>query len=311
MGAAFPHPVPMSIYNRDYMRDEDRHRRGAGPATWSVVVWLIVVNLAAYLFNNLLFFDPRRDVFGLSLEALAALRLWTPLTYQFVHANLWHLLMNLLGLFFLGRMLLQLVPSRHVLRIYLLGGLAGGAFQLGWNALFGDAIVVGASASVLAIVFAAIAIVPYQRVQLLLFFLIPVSLTMRQIGWILLAGNALTLFLESGRSGGDGVAAMAHFGGILLGWAYVRLRWHEVRAAPAPVRRRTRSARKGSPGARAVARDSATSASRPARGPFVTSAVDAILDKINEEGFQSLTPEERKILEQSSQQLSRRIDRDS
>ncbi len=160
----------MSIYNRDYMRDEDRHRRASGPATWSVVIWLIVVNLAVYVVNNLLLFNPNRDWFGLSLESLASLRLWTPVTFQFVHANLWHLIANLLGLFFLGRLLLQLVPSRQVLRIYLLGGLAGGAFQLAWNAVFGDAIVIGASASVLAITFAAITLVPYQRVNLLLFF---------------------------------------------------------------------------------------------------------------------------------------------
>ena len=296
----------MSIYNRDYMRDDERYRRATGPATWGVVIWLIVINAAVYLVNDLLFFNPKRDWFGLSLEALASLRLWTPVTYQFVHANLWHLLANLVGLFFLGRLLLQLIPSRHVLRIYLLGGLVGGALQLGWNAVFGDATIIGASASVLAITFAAVTLVPYQRVTLLLFFVIPVNLSMRQIGWIILAGNALMLFFNFEPSGKNAVAVMAHFGGILLGWAYIRLRWHEDRPAlrPAKASRKGRSERRPAAGR-------TETPSKERRGPFVTSDVDAILDKINEHGFQSLTPEERKLLEDSSQQLSRRIDRDT
>ncbi len=298
----------MSIYNRDYMRDEDRPRGGSGPATWSVVGWLIAINLAVYLVNNLLFFNPNRDWFGLSLGALTDLRLWTPFTYSFFHANLWHLFANLLGLYFLGRFLLQLLPSRHLLRIYLFGGLVGGALQIAWNGVAGDAIVVGASASVLAITFAAITLVPYQRVNLLLFFILPVSLTMRQIGWILLGGNALMLLFRDQAPGKDGVAVMAHFGGILLGWAYIRFRWHEPRIAKrsAPPRRRAPAPRRSGAPNRA-----AEPAPNTRRSPFVTGDVDAILDKINEHGFQSLTPEERQILEQSSQQLSRRIDRDT
>ncbi len=302
----------MSIYNRDYMRDEDSHRRASGPATWSVVIWLFVVNLAVYVVNNLLLFNPNRDWFGLSLESLASLRLWTPVTFQFVHANLWHLIANLLGLFFLGRLLLQLVPSRQVLRIYLLGGLAGGAFQLAWNAVFGDAIVIGASASVLAITFAAITLVPYQRVTLLLFFIIPVNLTMRQIGWVILGGNALMLLFSFQPSGKDSVAVMAHFGGIFLGWAYIRFGWHEHGARLRPVaKRKPRLERRPKPGPRAESQPPGGPTAPGRRGPFVTSDVDAILDKINEHGFQSLTAEERQLLEQSSRELSRRIERDS
>jgi len=303
----------MSIYSRDYMKDEDRYRRAGGPATWSIVIWLIVINVAVYLLNNLLFFDPRRDLFGLSLEALKSFRLWTPLTYQFIHASLWHLLANLLGLFFLGRMLLELVPSRHVLRIYLTGGFAGGALQLGWNAVFGpDASIVGASGSVLAITLAVATLIPHRRIQLLLFFIIPVSLTMRQVAWILIGINALSLVLGLVTSGGDGIAVMAHFGGILLGWAYIRFGWHDDK--PAVRKKSAPSKRKGAFGVR-ILRDGEEEIypgeDSGKKKPFVTSDVDAILDKINEHGFQSLTVEERQILEQSSRKLSRRIDGDA
>lgn len=298
----------MSIYNRDYMRDE-RRPRGGGPSTWSVVTKLLVLNVAVYVFNDLLFYNPNRDWFGLSLEALASGRVWTLVTYQFVHANLWHLLANGVGLFFLGRMLLQLTAPPHVLRVYLLGGLVGAVFQLGWNAIFGDAIIVGASGSVLAIALAAATIIPHQRIQLLLFFVIPVNLSMRQVAWALVIINALTLAFSFGVPKEEGIAVMAHFGGMLLGWAYVRFGWHQRNGSMRFLRRKAGSR---SPRSSRPARRETPTKNQPAKKePFVTQDIDAILDKINAEGFQSLTPEERTILERGSQDLSKRIERDS
>ncbi len=213
----------MSIYNRDYMRDSNPSVRGNGPRSLSVVVWLIVINCGVFLLNNLIFYSPRRDVFGLSLDALTSYRLWTPISYQFIHANPWHLLGNMIGLFFLGRMLMDMIGSRHVLRLYLLGGIAGGALQLAYNFLFGpDALIIGASASVLAIIIAVCTLTPYQRIQLLLFFIIPISLTLKQVALIIVATNVITLLFSLSAPGGDGIAVMAHFGGILFGWAYIR-----------------------------------------------------------------------------------------
>jgi len=301
----------MSTYDRDYMRDDSR-RGGNGPSSWSVVIWLIVANAAVYLLNNLLFYNPTRDWFGLSIEALGAGRLWTPLTYQFIHANLWHLIANLLGLFFLGRLLLSLIQPFHVVRLYLLGGLVGGAFQLGWNAIFSDAIIIGASGSVLAIVIAATTLVPHQRIQLLLFFVIPVTLTMRQVAWVLAAVNALTLLFGLASTDEDAVAVMAHFGGMFFGWLYVSRGWHQTSRTTLP-RRRTgfgvrilREKAKPRPGSRR-----GETAGPANKAPFVTSDVDAILDKINERGFQSLTEEEHRLLRDQSEEISRRIDRES
>ncbi len=292
----------MSLYSRDYMREDDPRRAAGGPSTWSVVTWLLVVNVAVHLVLHLFLGGRRYEFLALSLDGLEALRLWTPLTYQFVHANHLHLLANLLMLFFLGRMLLQFAPPRQVLAIYLLGGLAGGGLQLLWNGVVGpDAPIVGASGSVLALAMALVTLAPGRRVQLLLFFILPVNLTLRQIGWILIALNVLTLLFPGGGAAGQGrIAVMAHFGGMLWGWAHIRLGWHQRtprRTAP-PQRRRS------------PARAAGAGTDRK-KAPFVTGDVDAILDKINERGFQSLTHEERQILEQSSRRLSRRLDGDA
>src|SRR5690606_26377003 len=143
--------------------------------------------------------------------------------------SLWHLLGNMLGLFFLGRMLLEMIPPREVLRLYLFGGLGGGLLQLLYNAIAGpDAIIIGASASVLAIVIAVPTLIPHRSITLLLFFILPVTLTMKRIAYLILAINALTLLFSVGGSG-DGVAVMAHFGGMLTGWMFIRYGFHQPR----------------------------------------------------------------------------------
>ncbi len=291
----------MSLYYRDYLKKDQSPRRG--PASWSIVTRLIALNVTVYILNNLLFYNPTRTFLGLSLSELRAFHLWTPITYQFVHASLWHLIANMIGLYFLGDLLLRLVAPKHVLAIYLIGGLVAGAFQLTWSAIFGiDPMVIGASGSVLAIVFAVVALVPYQRIQLLLFFLIPVNMSMRQVGWLILAINALTLFGGDLISRGAPVAVMAHFGGMLLGWAYIRLGWHNERERTSGHRRpRVRRTKTAIP-------VQGTAPIRRSRNSL-PHEIDAILDKINEYGFQSLTEEEKKTLERGSAHLAQRLDR--
>lgn len=306
----------MSIYDRDYIRNQDHPGRPGGPRTWGVVTWLLAINVAVFLLNNLFFYSRDRDLFGLSIEALGAFRLWTPLTYQFVHASPWHLLGNMLGLFFLGRMLLDLTGPRQVLSVYLLGGFAGGFLQLLYNGIFGpDAIIIGASASVLAIVIAVATLIPHRSIQMLLFFIIPVTLTLKQVAYLIVAVNVFTFLFSIGAPESDGIAVMAHFGGMLLGWAFVRYGFHQSRGRSRPARVRTaRPPMKERFGIRVIRNGEGSdldiqAADSQSRKPFVTSDVDAILDKINEHGFQSLSDDERRTLELSSRKLSERIDR--
>lgn len=314
----------MSIYSRDYMRDSGQRGR-QGPTGWSVVTWLLVANVAVYFLQHFLFFDanePDRNPLALSQEALSSWHLWTPLTYQFSHANFLHLLGNMIGLFFLGRMLLQLTSPRHVLAIYFVGGLAGGFCQLLSNVFLEqhDAMILGASGSVLAIVIAVATLVPSHSIHLLLFFILPIRMTMRQIALLLVTINALMLLFGSPET-----AVMAHFGGMLLGWAYIRYYYRATASRPgSPGKSRGKKApgnarsflgirilREGDDSTVEGGPDEKgrqTSVPSTKERPFVNSDVDAILDKINAEGFQSLSAQERRILEKSSERLSRRLD---
>lgn len=289
---------------------------GFGPRGWNVVTWLLVVNVAVFVVQTFLLYNPQAatNPLALSLEAVSKWQLWTFVTYQFSHFSLLHLLGNMIGLYFLGGMLLNLVGPKHLLYIYFLGGFAGGILQLLFSLMMGqDAQIIGASASVMAIVLAVATLIPHQTIQLLLFFIIPIKMTMRQIALLVIAINALTVVYQLVASPTDGVAtaAMAHFGGIGLGWAYVRY-WLPSANDRLRGKSKKKPRRKGFGIKILRDGDSGPAGKSPdPKQPFVATDVDAVLDKINEQGFQSLSDDERHLLERSSRKLSDRIDRDS
>ncbi len=286
------------------MRDSSS---GSGPRSWSMVTWLIGINVAMLVLTMVV--APLSGFLALSWGSLKSLQIWTIITYQFVHADPFHLLFNMIGLFFLGRMLQQALGGRHLLKIYLFGGILGGLLQVGLSQIIGESsFVIGASASVLAIIVALATYAPYQVIQLLLFFIIPVSLKLKHIALILVGIDLLTLLYQLTQpASADNTAVMAHLGGMLFGFLYIRY-WLPRQTTPG--KKRSLAERFGvrilkddeSPAA------ASTKAKAPRKKPFIGSEIDAILDKINEEGFQSLTAEEKKMLEKSSKKLSKKID---
>lgn len=303
----------MSVYSRDYMREDPGRRRGFGPGGLSIITWLIIV-------NGVIFFIDRAssgavsDWLGLSLTGLGKGRVWTPITYQFTHQSVGHILFNMLGLYFIGRTLLSLTSTALVLRIYLLGGLLGGAFQLIFSLLMKDgAHIVGASGSVLALLFAVVTLLPNQPMRLLF---PPITVTPKIIVIFIIAIDAITLLMQlssPGRSSnGPPTAVMAHFGGMLFGWWYMKYRYRGNRT-PSPRKKGRGSRLAEKLGIRVIPKEEAEKqkVEQSKSEPFVSDEIDAILDKINEHGFQSLTSAEKKKLDQSSQKLSDRKDRKS
>lgn len=280
------------------MRDGSSQRPGS-PATWNGVTWLLVINAAVFLVN-LISVGKLGSYLGLTVDSLRSFWLWTPITYQFTHFGLFHFAGNMLGLFFIGRLLLGIIGPLRLLRVYLLGGLAGGFLEILFHLAIGKGgLVIGASGAVLSILAAAATILPHQRFQLLLFFIIPISMTLRTVLWLSIGFNVVTLIMVLTDQGG-GIAVMAHFGGMLFGWLYIQY-WYE-RDDGASMKKRfpIRILRDSDPAPRAR---------KPKKKKaFVSSDVDAILDKINEQGFQSLSDEEKKLLEKSSERLSKRIE---
>jgi membrane associated rhomboid family serine protease len=184
----------------------------------AVFVLITIVSVLGFLLKNNIISDKAVDILSVpsSLQALLA-RPWTLLTYMFTHKDVWHILFNMLWLYWFGRIFLEYLDERKLVAVYLLGGICGAVvYILSFNIfpVYADVVAesaaIGASASVMAIVIAIAAYVPDYTVQLLLLGRI-------KIKYMALAIFVLTSVMDfSINSGGK----LSHIGGALFGYFY-------------------------------------------------------------------------------------------
>lgn len=232
---------------------------------------------------------------------------WTVLTYSFVHAGIWHLLGNLLVLFFFGPPLESRWGSRDFIRFYLVAVAGGAIFTVLFAFLQPTLAVVGASAGTFGLMLAFAMIWPDMEIHVWGIF----PIRAKWFVGILAAINVLMLWGPD-----SGTAVLAHLGGLVAAFAWLKSPWAPTGWGDVPSAPRKRQQRRGGiavvpwagkkqPVASAPASATATAA-RPAP---VRSAkaerellddVDRILDKISANGLSSLTEEERKRLDEVS-----------
>lgn len=145
---------------------------------------------------------------------------WALLTYMFIHADLWHLLINTLWIYWFGKLFLQFFSSKHLRGLFLLGGLSGGILYVAaynlfpfFTPLLGQHYLVGASAAVLAVVTATAYREPNYRVSL--FLLGSIKLKYIALAVVLFA----LLSITSENAGGH----IAHLGGAFGGYLFAKL----------------------------------------------------------------------------------------
>ncbi|MFP6615312.1 MAG: rhomboid family intramembrane serine protease [Candidatus Hydrogenedentota bacterium] len=165
-------------------------------------------------------FNPAKMLGGL---------VWTPLTYMFLHGGLMHLFGNMLMLYFFGPEIERVLGSRQFLRFYLLCGGVGVLANFIPYFLIqggGNVIVAGASGATLGVLVAYAMVEPDRRVFL---FPIPIPVTTRLLVMFIIA-----LSLVTAVSGGSGVSVATHFGGMAVGYFYMKWRpiflqaqWHK------------------------------------------------------------------------------------
>ena len=299
--------LPDMLENRDYMRAASFEPRR------SVTVTLLIINVVAFILQNVAtFYAPSLPVgkyLALSKAGLSNGYVWQLLSFQFLHGGVLHLLLNCWALYVFGRAVEDAVGRRSFLLLYFSSGVLGGLCQmvgaLLWSSHLGGA-VVGASAGVFGLVAAYATLYPERQLTLLLFFVLPISLRAK---FLLLFSALMAVF---GIVFPDGqVAHAAHLGGMLMGIAYVRQiihwqwSWLSFRRPPRrpPPRELVKVMASKWPGARKAS----PGASDPiSTEEFLSREVDPILDKINAHGIQSLTERERKILETATKRISGR-----
>jgi membrane associated rhomboid family serine protease len=154
--------------------------------------------------------------FPASLERFI-LQPWSIITYMFMHGGVWHILFNMLCLYWFGEIFLNSFSTKHLRGLYVLGGIAGAiVFMLSYNIFpyfqpaVSSSVIVGASASILAIIIAIAYRQPDYRVQL--FLIGNVSLKYLALFTVVLD----LVFMASSNAGGH----IAHLGGALCGWIF-------------------------------------------------------------------------------------------
>jgi membrane associated rhomboid family serine protease len=252
------------------------------------IVYLLAISLfTGHWFTDLLQFSPRA----------AGREPWTFVTYMFVHFGFLHLAFNMLMLFVFGPAVEDRMGRAFIL-YYVLCGLGGAAFSFVVAAFTTVDPFGGASAAVLGV---ALAFAYYWPDTEMFVFPLPFPIKAKWLVAVLATIDfALAAYLaETG--GSDGTAHLAHLGGLVAGFAYLAT---ETRLAGRA--RQTVSLRKAAP----VLVHPTGQASQPAAperaarsANAVQEEVDRVLDKISANGLASLTPEERRFLDDQSRRM--------
>lgn len=259
-----------------------QYRLAIGPMTPAVRV-LLICNALIFILRSVVMSKTGNAfdiLFGLSEDFYVNGFFWQIVTYMFLHGGFWHLLFNMLVLYFMGTETERAIGTRHFLVLYFLSGMLGG---VGWLLLSSGGICIGASGAVFGVLGAYAALFPNRLITVLVFFIIPITLR----AWVLVAIlSAFEFFLMVTHLNGT-IAHSAHLAGVLAGAIYA---WVVFRRGP--IRIRILRDRK-TPDLKILRREEAPT--------FDAAEVDRILDKIAHEGMASLTTRERRILQQASQ----------
>jgi membrane associated rhomboid family serine protease len=259
----------------------------------NVIVFLVATLLKPVIRPLLKWFELKSDLYDTILQP------WSVLSYAFLHYDFFHLLFNMLWLYFVGRLFLNLFSIKTALNVYFLGAISGAVFFLiGYNALpqifATSAYLVGASAAVRALMLFLCTYSPNQEVRVFTF-----NIKLMYIGIALVVLDVIGILGDN--SGGN----LAHLGGAFLGYLYAKQlakgndigsSWerfmdyvsHFFSKKERSVRMKTVHNRKKN---KTTSRQNANTndLSKQKR-------IDAILDKIGKSGYESLSKEEKDFL---------------
>lgn len=288
---------------------------------------LIIANIAIFVLVNLIrvfTYGWAPHVYGYIEEYLALhadfwwdlVHPWVFITSLFMHVGFWHILWNMLFLFWFGRIVSDLIGDHKIIPIYFLGGIAGSiAFILSAQFSFfvpTGSIAMGASAAIMAIVVAAGALAPDYNMRLILIGNV-------KLKYIVLVLVLLDLFgtATMGNTGGH----FAHLGGALMGWFYV-VGLHNGRDIGLPIEnfieflrdkwyglfgsrpRVSRTRNRMSP-VHVIHNSQESSGNihiETEEDKLHQEEIDRILDKIRDSGYENLTDEEKETLFKASKQ---------
>lgn len=212
---------------------------------------------------------------------------WRLITYQFLHANFFHVLFNMLWLWWMGVTVEKTIGPRSFAIVYFAAGILGAFTQSALALIFGFNLVIGASGAVTGVLVAFAMLFPNAPIMLFLFPPIPARFFVA--GWVALD----VLLLGTG----DNVARLVHIGGALAGYLAIKA-YKQGADLSMPIRYIEYLFGKYKPQGKSEPRNKNMHIVSDAEIIEETdqSEIDAILEKISKEGYDALTKEEKRKL---------------
>ncbi|RLT13358.1 MAG: rhomboid family intramembrane serine protease [Planctomycetota bacterium] len=300
----------MGFSDRNYYRSE----QSSVMSEWTAVLTIIVVNIAVWVGNLLGAVElPINDFLALQGDLQNhPLKIWELISYGFVHdaTTPWHLVFNMLGLWFFGREVESLMGRAEFFRFYVTAIVLAGltwlvSLHIGQPEAARRMFLVGASGAVMAVL--AVFIWHYPRQTVLIYGVLPVPV------W------ALGIFyfvsdVQGAASGGGQVANVAHLAGAVFGLCYAWRGWDleslfDISNRLKQMRRRMRVVHPEDDfeNGRGAGQSSKNRTVQSREETAEQQAVDTILEKISRSGESSLTAQERDTLTRASQRLKDRM----
>lgn len=244
---------------------------------------LAVVSIISILVMLMKFVDP--GFYKTIIEQLALFsdfkifnyRIWQFVTYSFLHADIMHLLFNMLMLYFFSQLFFTFFNSKQFLKAYFLGGITAGLFYFLVANIFGlQSFVVGASGAVMAVFFTVVGYKPDMRVNIII-----ATVPIYYLALLSLGIDIFQLFFDN--AGGH----LAHLGGSIFGFCYGK--WlggftvNSLKKSKVKTNLRT-------------VHNKINQTKNNFTDNNVQKQIDVILDKISKSGYDSLTKEEKEFL---------------
>jgi membrane associated rhomboid family serine protease len=183
------------------------------------VKWLIIVNVAIFLVQKFSertsLEDAIRLLYLVPYTVVHSFTIWQVATYLFLHGGVWHLLVNMFTLWMFGRSLESDWGTRQFLKYYFLCGIGAGICDVAVNALLGNwrSATIGASGAIYGLLLAFGVMYPNQTI--LFDFIFPIKAK-----YFVMIYGALALYGAMGAN--SGVSNVAHLGGMVFGYLYLK-----------------------------------------------------------------------------------------
>lgn len=267
--------------------------RGITKYVRRIIIAACVVFALQLLADNLI-----TRLFALSLSGIANFYIWQPATYIFLHGGPWHLFWNMLIFYFVGCEVEYVLGSKRFIRLFFASGIIAG---LGWLTISffsnNNAPCIGASGAVYGILCCFAGMFPERKITLLLFLFIPVTLRARTFALGIIIFSALMM-----TSGGGVIAHSAHLFGCLVGYYYGNLIYKNPGILDSHLYTSpdTNILIKWLSDIRSKIRRHSFTVIQQDEAPPTQAEIDRILDKIHNQGMNSLTIRERQALRRAS-----------